>query len=124
MPNLSDTRSLTLSRAAQREDGNLLPLPNSLRGGAAHKVVGALMRRGLVTEIVTENHVIADVALNTFWRNEPDGRLPRWWIPRGPPRPHSHPMHDRHKPLVTRGGFHHGPSLWLPGGLPGGIHSR
>lgn len=74
MPNLSDTRSLTLSRAAQREDGNLLPLPNSLRGGAAHKVVGALMRRGLVTEIVTENHVIADVALNTFWRNEPDGR--------------------------------------------------
>ena len=40
MTKLSDTQLTILSAAAQRPDGNLLPLPGSLRGGAASKVVG------------------------------------------------------------------------------------
>ena len=47
MTKLSDTQAIVLSAAAQRPDGNLLPLPGSLRGGAAAKVVGALLARGL-----------------------------------------------------------------------------
>ena len=74
MTKLSDTQLTILSAAAQRPDGNLLPLPGSLRGGAAAKVVGALLARGLVREEVTESTRKADTALNTIWRNEEDGR--------------------------------------------------
>src|SRR3954471_16229939 len=73
MNKLSDTQLTTLSAAAQRPDGNLLPLPGSLRGGAATKVVGALIARGLIRE-VTDNHAVAFAALNTFWRNREDAR--------------------------------------------------
>jgi hypothetical protein len=74
MSKLSDTQSIILSAAAQRADGNLLPLPSSLRGGAATKVVGALLSRGLIREEVTDSTRKADAALNTIWRNEDDGR--------------------------------------------------
>ena len=74
MTKLSDTQSIILSAAAQRADGNVLPLPGSLRGGAATKVVGALLARGLIREQVTDSLRKADAALNTIWRNEPDGR--------------------------------------------------
>ena len=74
MTKLSDTQLLILSAAAQRDDGNLLPLPGSLRGGAAAKVVGALLSRGLIAESVTEQQTKADAALNRVWRNEDDGR--------------------------------------------------
>ena len=50
MPKLSDTQAIILSAASQRPDGNLLPLPGSLRGGAAAKVVAALLTRGLACE--------------------------------------------------------------------------
>ena len=71
---LSDTQTIILSAAAQRPDGNLLPMPGSLRGGAAAKVVAALLARGLIREEVTENRANADSALNTLWRNLEDGR--------------------------------------------------
>jgi hypothetical protein len=74
MTKLSDTQAILLSAAAQRADGNLLPLPGSLRGGAAVKVVGALLTRGLAREDVTDLQTRADSALNTVWRNEDDGR--------------------------------------------------
>jgi hypothetical protein len=74
MTKLSDTQAIILSAAAQRADGNLLPLPGSLRGGAAAKVVGALLARGLAREEVTDRTTRADTALNTIWRNEVDGR--------------------------------------------------
>jgi hypothetical protein len=74
MSKLSDTQSIILSAAAQRADGNLLPLPGSLRGGAATKVVGALLSRGLIREQVTDSTRKADAALNTIWRNEDDDR--------------------------------------------------
>ena len=74
MTKLSDTQSILLTAAAQRADGNLLPLPGSLRGGAATKVVAALLARGLVEEQTVESTAKADPALNTLWRNADDGR--------------------------------------------------
>ena len=74
MTKLSDTQSIILSAAAQRADGNILPLPGSLRGGAATKVVGALLSRGLIREQVTNSPRKADAAMNTIWRNEDDSR--------------------------------------------------
>ena len=74
MTKLSDTQLVILSAAAQREDRNVLPLPGSLRGGAATKVVGALLSRGLIAETVTDSQTKADAALNRIWRNDADGR--------------------------------------------------
>jgi hypothetical protein len=51
----SDTQVNILSAAAQRDDGNVLPLPGALRGGAAGKVVGALLTRGLIAERITDS---------------------------------------------------------------------
>ena len=74
MIRLSDTQMIILSTAGQRPDGNLLPLPGSLRGGAAGKVVTALLTRGLVCEQTAESLARADTGLNTIWRNDEDGR--------------------------------------------------
>ena len=74
MSKLSDTQAIVLSAASQRPDGNLLPLPGSLRGGAAAKVVAALLARGLAEERVLDRTTKADAALNTVWRNLDDGR--------------------------------------------------
>ncbi|MBP7003538.1 DUF3489 domain-containing protein [Amaricoccus sp.] len=76
MTKLSDTQSIILSAAAQRADGNVLPLPGSLRGGAASKVVAALLSRGLIREEITDSPRKADAAMNRVWRNlpEPDSR--------------------------------------------------
>jgi hypothetical protein len=73
MTKLSDTQAIILSAAAQREDRNVLPLPGSLRGGAAAKVVGALLSRGLIVETPTDSQTKADAALNRIWRNNEDG---------------------------------------------------
>lgn len=73
MTKLSDTQLVILSAAAQREDRNVLPLPGSLRGGAAAKVVGALLSRALIVETTTDNQTKADAALNRIWRNDEDG---------------------------------------------------
>ena len=51
MTPLSETQSLILSRAAARPGNLALPLPDSLRGGAAAKVVEALLAKGLVEEV-------------------------------------------------------------------------
>ena len=74
MTKLSDTQLVILSAVAQREDSNVLPLPGSLRGGAAAKVVGALLSRGLIAETTTDSRTKADAALNRIWRNDEDGR--------------------------------------------------
>ena len=50
MTKLSDTQTIILSRAAQKEDRIVLPLPESLRGGAAAKVVNALLAKGFLEE--------------------------------------------------------------------------
>jgi len=51
MSQLSDTQALILSYAAQHEDRIALPLPESLRGGAAAKVVGAMLAKGFLEEV-------------------------------------------------------------------------
>ena len=73
MTRLSDTQAILLSTAARRCDGNVLPLPGALRGGAAAKVVGALLSRGLVREQAVDSGHRADTASNAFWRGLEDG---------------------------------------------------
>lgn len=51
MTKLSDTQALILSAAAQRPEHIALPLPDSLRGGAAAKVVAAMIAKGLLGEV-------------------------------------------------------------------------
>ena len=51
MTQLSDTQALILSAAAQRPERIALPLPDSLRGGAAAKVVGTMIAKGLLQEV-------------------------------------------------------------------------
>ena len=48
--NLTDTQMVILSAAAQRDDGSIHPLPKTLKGGAVSKVIGALLRKGLIAE--------------------------------------------------------------------------
>ena len=68
MNQLSDTQALILSAAAQRPERIALPLPESLRGGAAAKVVGALLAKGLLQE------VDADMRKGEpMWRETGDG---------------------------------------------------
>ena len=88
MTKLSDTQLVILSAAAQREDRNVLPLPGSLRGGAAAKVVGALLKRGLIAETTTDSRTKADAALNRIWRNDEDGRAILLHITDAGPRRH------------------------------------
>jgi len=51
MTKLSDTQALILSAAAQRPEHIALPLPESLRGGAAAKAVGAMLAKGFLEEV-------------------------------------------------------------------------
>ena len=48
MTKLSDTQLVILSAATQREDRNVLPLPGSLRGGAAAKERRVRLREALL----------------------------------------------------------------------------
>lgn len=48
---LTDTQLIVLSAASQREDRNVLPLPKSLKGGAATKVLSGLLGKGLIEEV-------------------------------------------------------------------------
>jgi hypothetical protein len=50
MTKLSDTQAVILSAASQREDGAVLPLPETLKikGGAVDKVLGSLKAKGLI----------------------------------------------------------------------------
>ena len=68
MTQLSDAQALVLSAAAQRPERIALPLPESLRGGAAAKVVGAMIAKGLLQE------VDADLRKGEpMWRKTGDG---------------------------------------------------
>jgi hypothetical protein len=68
MNKLSDAQRVILSAAAQRADRLALPLPKSLKGGAAQKVVNALVEKGLLKE-VQANHKLND----PVWRESHDG---------------------------------------------------
>lgn len=51
MTRLSETQLIVLSAAAQRTDHLALPLPKSLKGGAAQKVIKPLIDKGLLEEV-------------------------------------------------------------------------
>lgn len=56
MTNLTDTQSILLSAASQRDDGSVLPLPASIKpGGGTAKALTSLLKRGLVEERVTDD---------------------------------------------------------------------
>ncbi len=74
MTRLTDTQLVILNAAAQRKDGDLLPLPGSLRGGGAKRLIDSLMSRDFVAEHVADSVAAADAALNTSWRNHEEGR--------------------------------------------------
>jgi hypothetical protein len=81
MTKLSDTQPIILVKASQRFDGNVLPLPGSLRGGAQAKEIGALLKRELIEERRAEGcDEKPDAALNTIWRNHDDGTAVRLFI--------------------------------------------
>ncbi|WP_423206977.1 DUF3489 domain-containing protein [Paracoccus yeei] len=68
MTQLSDTQAIILSAAAQRPEHIALPLPESLRGGAAAKVVGAMLAKGFLEEVE------ADIRKGEpVWRGTGDG---------------------------------------------------
>ena len=55
MTKLSDTQAVILSAASQREDGAVLPLPETLKlkGGAVDKVLRSLKSKGLIDHLGT-----------------------------------------------------------------------
>jgi hypothetical protein len=68
MTTLTDTQRIILSAASQRSDRLALPLPKSLKGGAAHKVINALIEKGLLKE-VKANRKLGD----PVWREGGEG---------------------------------------------------
>ena len=68
MTKLTDTQAIILSAAAQRDGHIALPLPDSLRGGAAAKVVGAMLAKGFLEEVEADMRKGEPV-----WRETGDG---------------------------------------------------
>jgi hypothetical protein len=77
MPKLTDTHTLLLAHAAQRDSGSLFPLPEALAGTARTiKAIAALLRQGLVAE--QETRVAAEIA-----RQDDDRRIGVFITPAG-----------------------------------------
>ncbi len=66
MTKLSDTQAIILSAASQRPSRLALPLPERLKGGAAQKVVRAMLAKGLLEEIEAGRD-------DPIWRETDDG---------------------------------------------------
>ncbi len=68
MPKLTDTQLVILSAASQRDDGAVLPLPDSLKikAGAVTSVLKSLLKKGLVAEQPA-------VQGSEVWRETEDG---------------------------------------------------
>ena len=58
---LTDTQTLILNTAIQSPDGRLSWFPDNLKGGARDKVLGSLLRQGLI-QIDGETHRVTDRA--------------------------------------------------------------
>ena len=67
MTKLSDTQLVILTAAAQRSGHLALPLPSNLRGGAATKVVGAMIAKGLLAQVYADKG-------DPLWHENGDGR--------------------------------------------------
>ena len=58
---LTDTQTLILNTAIQSPDGRLSWFPDNLKGGARDKVLGSLLRQGLI-QIDGESHRVTELA--------------------------------------------------------------
>lgn len=67
---LTPTQTTILEVAADRQDGNLEPLPPTLRGGARAKVIGGLLARGLVAEVAGQ-HRLTEAGYAAVGRQRP-----------------------------------------------------
>jgi hypothetical protein len=63
---LSDTQAIILSAACARDNGCLLPVTASLKGGAVNMVLNSLLKKGLAEEIPAGTDEPA-------WREDEDG---------------------------------------------------
>jgi hypothetical protein len=68
MSKLSEAQSVILSAACSRPDRLVLPLPKSLKGGAANRVISSLIGRGLIEEV--DANVTSGAPV---WRKPDDG---------------------------------------------------
>jgi hypothetical protein len=69
MTKLTDTQRVILSTASQRTDRLALPLPRSIKGGAALKVINPLIQKGLIEEVAANRKLDDPV-----WRDTGEGR--------------------------------------------------
>jgi hypothetical protein len=63
MSQLSDSQLVVLSAACQRPDRSVYPLTAKLPGGAAAKVLGSLLNKGLIKEVQAKRE-------DTVWRED------------------------------------------------------
>ncbi|MBS3935409.1 MAG: DUF3489 domain-containing protein [Sulfuritalea sp.] len=67
---LTDTQTTILKAAAGRTDGNIEPLPPTLRGSARAKVIEGLLARGLVVD-VDGRHLLTDAGYVAVGKRRP-----------------------------------------------------
>ena len=67
---LTDTQTAILKAAASRADGNIEPLPPTLRGGARTKVVDGLLDRGLIAD-TDGHHLLTDAGYAAVGKRRP-----------------------------------------------------
>lgn len=71
---LTETQTTVLNQAAYRPDGNIEPLPPTLRGGARAKVIEGLLARDLITRVQHTDHVeyhLTDAGYAAVGRSRP-----------------------------------------------------
>jgi hypothetical protein len=67
---LTNTQTIILKAAAGRPDGNIEPLPPTLRGGARAKVIEGLLARGLVVDAGGQ-HLLTDAGYAAVGKRRP-----------------------------------------------------
>lgn len=67
---LTDTQIAILKAAAGRPDGNIEPLPPTLRGGARTKVIEGLLARGLIID-ADGRHLLTDAGYTAVGKQHP-----------------------------------------------------
>jgi hypothetical protein len=53
---LTTTQQTVLEAATKRQDGSIHPLPKTLKGGAALKVINALDKKGMINNVSMGKH--------------------------------------------------------------------
>lgn len=67
---LTETQTAILKSAASRADGNIEPLPPTLRGGARTKVIEGLLARGLIVD-ADGHHQLTDSGYTAVGKHRP-----------------------------------------------------